>query len=535
MVHTNHAFNTNLQLGQHALAQGDASTAYRHWRICIDALPSDLNDIRRLVHAFKSIGHLSDAENLLQRAYQKLGHHPLLKSDEAAIALDQGQASVAAELYCQLAKESESRQEFSQALSFLSNALMALEYTDQRSPEQKKALAEHWGALATEWVNALVATESIPAWTPKPEATEPMRIGFLSGDLCDHPVGFLLLPLLKHQTPEAWSPYIYDNGSRQDNTNRQLRSCIPYEQWRSIGNLSDADAMHTILNDHLDILIDLSGHTGKTRLRLMAHRLALKQFSWLGYSGTTGLATINGIILDDTLAQNTQPQFCEPILQLHHSRFCFRPPFAPPLQPPPSLNNGFITFGCFNNTAKYNPDLLATWIQILQRVPHSRLILKWRTFIDPAFKNNILTHFSQHGIAPDRIELRGFSTHRAMLDEYNDIDIVLDTFPFNGGYSSLETLWMGIPIITLAGETPISRQTASFLNTLNKDEWVTKDHVEYANAAVKVAQETKKLVDTRPALRYQIMDSTLFNADQFAEAFKNLIAPNLCANQPTHP
>lgn len=524
MVHAHNPFQDNFLLGQSALDKGDAELATRYWRVCADHLPNDLHASRRLIHAFRGIGQLGEASSLLQASRHRLGNHPNLLADEASIALDQGQAALAAQIFCQLAEQyGPEGLPLEHRLSFLSNALMALEYTDQQTPDQKKSLAQRWGQLATQWATQLVESAQIPAWAAKPDSATPIRVGFLSGDLCDHPVGFLLLPILQHRNSALWTPYIYDNASRQDNTHRQLQTATPVGQWRPIGDLEDADAMRTLLADHLDVLIDLSGHTGKTRLRLLAHRLAQKQLSWLGYSGTTGLATIDGVILDSVLAKDAADQFCEPILRLNPSRFCFRPPFAPPLQPPPYLKNGFITFGCFNNTAKYNDAVLNTWVQILQQTPDSHLILKWRTFADPHFKRQTLAHFTRQGISADRIELRGFSTHRQMLDEYNDIDIALDTHPFNGGYTSLEALWMGLPLITLAGETPISRQTASFLDMLGYPDWVANFPQQYVQLATELINNPEQLAVIRQKLRFQMMDSALYNAEPYAQSFEQLI------------
>lgn len=524
MVHAHNPFEDNFLLGQSALDKGDAELATRYWRICADHLPNDLPICRQLAHAFRAIGQLGKAASLVETTRQTVGNHPLLTADEASIALDQGQAALAAQIFCQLADQCESQGlPLEHRLSFLSNALMALEYTDQQNPDQKKELAQRWGQLATQWATQLVESAQIPAWAAKPDSASPIRVGFLSGDLCDHPVGFLLLPLLQHRNPDLWTPYVYDNGSRQDNTHRQLKTVTPVEQWRSVGDLGDAAAMRILLADHLDVLIDLSGHTGKTRLRLMAHRLAQKQISWLGYSGTTGLATIDGFILDSVLAKDAADQFCEPILRLNPSRFCFRPPFAPPLQPPPYLKNGFITFGCFNNTAKYSPELMAAWVQILQQTPGSHLILKWRTFADPHFRRQTLAHFTRQGISADRIELRDFSTHRQMLDEYNDIDIALDTHPFNGGYTSLEALWMGLPLITLAGDTPIARQSASFLIALGMTDWISASFDDYERIARLLAAQPQALTETRSNLRFKIIESPLYDADGFSKAFESLL------------
>lgn len=517
-----HDFNNYFWHGQAALAAGDASTAFHDWRNCIKALPQSIEAYRQLAEAFRSIGHLSEASNLNQQALKMAPDHPALLADSANLLLDQGHVDTAISIFIQLAHQSENEGNLPDALAFLSNALMGLEYSDAPS-HQKKALAQHWGHLALKWVTSLTDNEQLPAWKPKPQSTDPLHIGFLSGDLCDHPVGFLLLPLLQNRTPEKWSPYIYDQGSRQDQTHLQLTTTVPANQWHRIDHLSDPATIEKIISDQLDILIDLSGHTGRSRLRLMAHRLAGRQLCWLGFSGTTGLATIDGVILDTISSEGCADQFVESILPLDPSRFCFRPPFAPPLKPPPSTHNGFISFGSFNNTAKYNHALLATWAAILKHVPNSKLILKWRTFADAVFKHETLATFASFGIEPERIDLRGFSTHRQMLDEYNDIDIALDPFPFNGGYTSLEALWMGLPLVTLSGTTPIGRQSASFLTALNKNTWVGQTPEEYIQIAKALAADPAQLTLLRSTQRYQIMDSALYDAPSFAKNFESLI------------
>lgn len=520
MVQVSDPYESNFLLGQQALAGGNAVAAYQQWKICLQHLPSHLDAYRGLANAFRSIGHLTEAASLLNDALQQHPDHPLLIGDQANLLLDQGQADTAIAQFIQLAEKAQSSGDTWQALAHLSNTLMGLEYSASATSGYKKAIAQQWGALANSWLAQIKQTADIPNWIAKTDPDAPLRVGFLSGDLCDHPVGFLLLPLLQNRTPEKWSAYVYSQGSRVDQTHQQLKATVPANQWHAIDQLNDTAAIAHILSDQLDILIDLSGHTGRSRVRLMAHRLAGRQLSWLGFSGTTGLATMDGIILDTISSEGCADQFVETIFPLDPSRFCFRPPFAPPLTPPPFTSNGFITFGSFNNTAKYNPALIETWAAILKRVPNSKLILKWRTYADTGFKNETLSAFESFGLKPERIELRGFSTHRQMLDEYNDVDIALDPFPFNGGYTSLEALWMGLPLITLAGSTPISRQSASFLNCLGKTDWVAQTTEKYVAIAQELAENPLALAPIRAHQRYQMMDSVLYDDARFATNFE---------------
>lgn len=527
MVHAEQTFTDQLQLGHQALAQGNADLALQYWLLCEGCITRNMTAYRLLAQAFRMIGQLTRAKSLIEAALTIAPGDPLLISDLANILVDHGESAKAISLLSQLAKDCSTAGETEKSLAFLGNALMAMEYASEVHHVERTQATNRWGELAVEWAKSLIQQHGIPDWHPPTGDKGLTRIGFLSGDLCDHPVGFLLLPLLQHRTAASWQPYVYDNGSRHDQTHRQLRASVPTDFWQEVSPLSDAELIQQILADQLDILIDLSGHSGKSRLRVMAHRLAGKQFSWLGFSGSTGLPTIDGVILDACLAQNAEAQFCEQILEINPSRFCFRPPFAPPLTEPPCLKNGFVTFGCFNNTAKFNPPLLESWAEILRQTPGSQLLLKWRTLADPIFCNETRQTFSNLGIEKDRIILRGFSPHRQMLDEYREVDIALDTFPFNGGFTSLEALWMGLPLVTLAGNTPIRRQSASFLKTLALDSWIAETPAAYIRIASDLARTCSQnpaiLLEIRQQQRYRMMGSTLYNATGFASQFESLM------------
>jgi predicted O-linked N-acetylglucosamine transferase (SPINDLY family) len=509
--------------GHLALSSGNAPEAYLHWKQCLQCLPDNPLEYRRLANAFRSIGHITEASELIAKATKKSPQSQDLIADQASLLLDVGEGAQAFDIFSTLAEKSFENMQIEAGLGFLSNALMAMEYAQSIPDHQKKVAATNWGNWATRWSKAISRTENIPAWSAMPNRNSPLRIGLVSGDLCDHPVGFLLLPLLQYYPKDRGTFFIYDNGSRIDNTHRQLRAAVKTDHWRIIHNQTDTNATKSILEDRLDVIIDLSGHTGRSRLRLMAHRLANCQLSWLGYSGTTGLSTIDGVILDNTLSHGIEKQFIETIHRISPSRFCFRPPFSPPVQAPPCIKNGYITCGCFNNTSKYNPTLFFIWAKILKQVPQSRLILKWRTFADKSYREKIEQEFAKHGIEAKRIECRGFSTHRAMLDEYNDLDIALDTFPFNGGFTSLESLWMGLPLITLCGTSPIAKQSASFLKALDLTTWIAYDTDSYVQAAVRTAADKASLIRHREKLRFQIMGSPLYDAPAFSLQFSSML------------
>jgi predicted O-linked N-acetylglucosamine transferase (SPINDLY family) len=191
--------------------------------------------------------------------------------------------------------------------------------------------------------------------------------------------------------------------------------------------------------------------------------------------------------------------------------------------PPPCIGNGYITFGSFNNSLKYNPEVYTLWADLLAAIPNSRLILKWRTFNDPVFKEQVLEQFTGRGIDASRIELRGPSFHMRMLVEYEDIDIALDPFPFSGGATSCEALYMGVPVITWPQEKVVSRQTYAFVSSIHHPEWVAESRSTYIEKAKLLAENKNRLSAYRTTLRDQMIHSPLMQVKQFTQSLEDLI------------
>ena len=303
------------------------------------------------------------------------------------------------------------------------NALVSLEYDPVVTDEARLVQANAWG----EWI---IAKASGPY--PRPACGQlndrPLRIGYLSADLCQHTVGLFIKDILKAHDPACVIAFTYNVGAVNDWVTDAIRDCT---QFRDVAHLNDAALIHLIRQDKIDVLVDLSGHTAGSRLTVFAHRPAPVQVSWLGYFATTGLRYIDAVLLDEWHAPpGTESQFVETIMRLPSGRFCYRPvPWAPKeVAAPPFQNNGHITFGCFNNTAKLNAGVLDVWAKVLAAVPDSRLALKWRTFNDEGLRQSVLEALARRGIASERIELRGPSFHAGLLKEYADIDIALDPF-----------------------------------------------------------------------------------------------------------
>lgn len=389
-----------------------------------------------------------------------------------------------------------------------SNKLMAMQYLDDYSNEDCLAAARAFGrAFARE------TDSSFPGRDRSPERR--LRIGYVSGDFSAHPVGFFTYGALTRHDHERFEIYYYSNCQKHDTVTGGFKATA--DHWRDITKLSDAEVVKTIQADDIDILIDLSGHTDKTRVHVFGTRMAPVQVHWIGFTGTIGLPTIDYIILDPISAPEGSDRFYqEAIVRLPHGRFCYTA-IAPnePLRDPPCLRNGYVTFGCFNNITKVGPNVIALWARIMKQTPHSRLILKSKTLVHSGVRDPIIAAFEAAGISADRIETREASSYLAMLREHNDVDIALDPFPFGGATITSECLFMGLPVITLPGDRLASRQTLAFLRPMGHEEFVADSMDDYVAKAVALAKDPERLRRLRPEIRRALLDAPFSDGPRF--------------------
>jgi predicted O-linked N-acetylglucosamine transferase (SPINDLY family) len=348
-----------------------------------------------------------------------------------------------------------------------------------------------------------------------------LSLGFVSGDLHQHPVGHLLLPLLPELGRLGVRMGLYSNGTVVDEVSRRLAEL---GKWADIARESDEQAWARIRADAPDVLIDLAGHTGNNRLAIFAARAAPLQVSWLGYFATTGTPNMDYVLMDPWHApQGVEAQFTERVLRMPHTRFCFRPIDAAPPVARREADAGRIVFGSFNNVAKINGRVVEAWSRVLQRTPGSKLVLKWRTLSETGCRETLAERFQRAGADLRRIEFRGASPHAELLAEYGDIDVALDTFPFTGGQTSFEALWMGVPVVTLAGHRPVSRQTLCLLGNLGLDDLAADTVDGFVERAVGLAHDAPRLGELRATLRRRMQASPLMDAPAFAHAFVTIL------------
>ena len=367
------------------------------------------------------------------------------------------------------------------------------------------------------------ASELQPLATTKPGARPAkLRVGFLSPAFTSGPTAAFVRPLLANLDPERFEAIAFNVG-RVDAVSSQLQGLT--SQWHDLWDASDAAVARRIVEERIDVLVDLAGHTPGGRPLALARKPAPVIATWLDYFDTTGLDAVDYLIGDpvSTPPGSTQ-RFSERVVTLEPARLCFDPPaHAPPVSPPPMLRNGFITFGSFNRHSKVAAPVIALWSQILRSTPRSRLLAKNAALTDPATRELLLTQFAAHGIGRDRIELRGPSDHARMLAEYADMDIALDTFPYNGGLTTCEALWMGVPVVTLLGNAMISRQSAALLTAAGLPELVACDADGLVRVASALAANPSRLEALRAAMRNRIAASPLVDGARFARQFETAL------------
>jgi predicted O-linked N-acetylglucosamine transferase (SPINDLY family) len=345
-----------------------------------------------------------------------------------------------------------------------------------------------------------------------------LRIGYVSADFRNHSVSRFLLPLFRRHDRGAYEITCYSNNFRCDTVTDHLRACA--DGWRNTAGLSDERMAEMVREDKIDILVDLGGHTAGNRLRVFAQKPAPVQVNYLGYPGTTGLAAMD-YRLTDAFADppgSTESLHSEKLVRLPVCGWCYgEPDDAPAVGPLPAGAGGPICFGTFNNFAKVSPAIIDLWAAILMAMPSSRMLIKFRGLGEESVRVRIHQSFESRGVRPERVEIRGHEPNAtAHLDAYNQLDIALDTFPYHGTTTTCEALWMGVPVISLAGQRHVSRVGVSLLSNVGLPELIAQTPEQYVRIATDLAKDLPRLAELRRTLRARMQASPLMNAPRFA-------------------
>jgi predicted O-linked N-acetylglucosamine transferase (SPINDLY family) len=337
-------------------------------------------------------------------------------------------------------------------------------------------------------------------------------VAFLSADLRQHSVAYFIEPLLAHLDHAEFEIFLYHDHANVDAISQRLRALAV--QWRHVAG-QPAEALERLIRaDAPDLLVDLAGHTGYNRLPVLARRLAPVQVTYLGYPDTTGVQTMDYRLVDAVTDPegDAEPLHTEKLVRFAPLAWCYAPPATAPDVALPPCAGGGVTFGCFNNFAKVTDGALTAWGRLLAAVPGGQLVLKGAGLTEPETQASIAPRLAAAGIAPARIRfLEHTKTNAEHLACYAQVDVALDTFPYHGTTTTCEALWMGVPVVSLAGDRHASRVGASLLRAIGHPEWVAADWEDYATKAAALAAEPAKLAAIRAGLRDELRRSPLLD------------------------
>ena len=479
----------------------DAVASYRK---AVETKPDFAEAHSNLGAALKELGQLDEAAVSYRRSLELKPDSADTHYNLANTLKEIGQLDNAVASYRRALKI---KPDFSGAYSSL---LFTLNYSARYSPSTCLNEARQFGKMLGGKIDARFTSWNCEA------SPQRLRIGMVSGDLRNHPVGYFLESVLASVDPSHIELFAYPTDAQADSLTERIKP--HFSAWKPIFNLSDDEAARLIQADGVHVLMDLSGHSRHGRLSVFARKPAPVQTAWLGYFATTGVPEMDYLIADQVgVPEAHREHFTETVWYLPDTRLCFSPPETDlPVAPLPALRNGYITFGCFQNMAKVGDEVLTAWSAILTALPGTRLRWQCHQLGDPAVSEQLLQRLKQHDIDPTRASLHGAVLRHDYLAAHAEVDMILDTFPYPGGTTTCEALWMGVPTLTLAGETLLSRQGASLLAASGLSEWIATSKEEYVGKTLALCGDLTGLATLRTELREQAKTSPLFDAIRFA-------------------
>jgi predicted O-linked N-acetylglucosamine transferase (SPINDLY family) len=343
----------------------------------------------------------------------------------------------------------------------------------------------------------------------------PLRLGFVAPAFIRVPLGAFLIQALEGLDRQEY-PLVCYSGATTDSFTPRFRAVA--ERWRVIDTLTDEQVAAQIRDDGIDILFDLAGHDPGHRLLVFARKPAPIQITWVNCVGTTGLSAIDYVLADrHVIPSEAEPYYAERVLRMPDAYVCYDPPQdAPSVGPPPAQERGHVTFGSFNRPLKMHPKVIRVWSRILARLPDARLVLKGGEFEGSGTAARYTRLFAAEGIDPGRLEFEGSSPPDEYFRRYRQIDITLDPFPYSGGLTTCDSLWMGVPMVTWPGESFASRQSLSHLRSVGLTETIAESAEEYVELAVRLASDLPRLAALRAGLRCRVAESPLCDGKRFA-------------------
>lgn len=499
-------FDAEVNLGNALLDAGDPQAALPCYRKAIAIEPRAASAHNNLGNVYRELRRPAEAIAAYRRALELDPQHARAHANLGNILKDLGDAGGA------VAAFRRSLALAPNAAEVWSNLLLTLNCLDRVTGE---AIAAEHRAFGAHFARLLAP---LPP-RPEPRAPGRLRVGYVSADFRKHAVAAFFEPLLDAHDTAAVEVFCYYNQPRGDEVTERIRARA--EHFLPVSGMGDGPLAERIRRDGIDVLVDLTGHTADNRLPLFFLRPAPVQVTWLGYLGGTGVPTIDWRLTDVHAdpPDRADPPGLEPPWRLPRTLWCYRPyPEAPDVGSSPAAAAGHVTFACLNNPGKLSPATLAAWSAILRAVPDARLMLL--TAADAGRVEALRRHFGERGVAPARIEFVARLPLAEYLALYARADIGLDTFPYTGGTTTCDAAWMGVPVVTLAGDRPFARSGASILANLGLADLVAADVDGYVAAAVALAEDRPRLARLRAELRPRMRASPLTDAPRFARDFE---------------
>ncbi|PLZ01906.1 hypothetical protein CY652_12770 [Burkholderia sp. WAC0059] len=499
----------------------EAETACRQ---LLEVNPNHAEGVRLLAVMLLSLGRFDEAEQTFLRAGELA---PRVTSVPAGLG----------SLYLQYGRLQDAAHQFRRALELdpanalnWSNLLFCLTHSEDVSPDELAAEHRRFGAH----YDALHEADRLPHANAK-DAGRPLRIGFVSADFRRHAVANFLEPVLPHLARQpGLLLYAYSSTPSADFVTERMR--VHFAGWRNIFRVGDQEAVRQIRADGIDILIDLSGHTAENRLTLLAYKPAPIQASWIGYPGSTGLASVDYFLADrfwvpdETYAR----QFTEKIVRLPAVAPFLPEQIAPPINRLPALGKGYVTFGSFNRLDKIRRDVVALWARLMHAVPGSRMLIGAMPQ-DGSGEAKLAGWFGAEGIARERLDFRLRSATPVFLQQHHQVDFCLDTFPFGGLTTALHSLWMGVPTLTLPGKTVPGRSGATAMSHAGLAQFVATDADDFVRRGAALAGDLPALDALRSSMRERCRHSPMFRPDEIARGVGEALRAmwqRWCAGQP---
>ena len=495
-----------LQLGVALATQGLREEARSLFEAVLQVIPEHPLALFNLARTYAAERHNGTALDLYRRARAADPESKLPPAITADLELNLGYVEEAIRHYEDWLNDHPTHADV------LSGRLLATQYLPDISPE--KLLELH-----KDWDTRFGRTASLNRSRRAPDSAalgRRLRVGLVSGDLGEHPVGFLVIRACEEIDPSEMELFAYSDDNRDDAVARRFRHCIRH--WRDIAGRPDEHVAATITKDRIDILIDLAGHTSPSRLPVFALRPAPIQITWAGYVGTTGLSAMNALIADRfQVTPGTEAHYTETIVRMPDSYVCFDPPVDPPsVAPLPAGAAGPLTFAAFHAPAKINSDVVALWARVLAMEAGSRILFVYAGYDMAEVQERIRGWFAVGGISSERLCFNGRLSRRELLQRYNEADLALDTFPYSGGITTCEALWMGVPVITLPGRTFAGRHSLSHLSVVGLTETIARDADDYVQIVRRLGADRLHLRELRSGLRGRVLASPLCDAPRFA-------------------